>query len=253
MLIEKRYQELEEFAIQHSEDSSEQSYRAFQYLGISHFKRHEYKLARHFSERALVINPGDAQVYYNLALCNFKLQNYKTAKLQFEKVVQLDPAHPYAYNNLAFLFNMFQMYTDTLHICREAKDHNKHGHRTHRHWAFAEFKSGQTVPALKKIRKACSKYPKEPENWVMWGMILRHCGRYESALHKLKKAQRLAPDSLLVRSELDFVTALLQLDRELPNDAIVRIDECAYDEAHETASVVDYIKQEGSNGFCQLF
>lgn len=76
---------------------------------------------------------------------------------------------------------MHQVYKDAISTCRLAKDSNTHGHSTHRHWAFAEFKEGNIVKAIKKIRKGAQKDPKMAENWVVWGLILRTAGKYKSA------------------------------------------------------------------------
>lgn len=64
-------------------------------------------------------------------------------------------------------------------------------HNTHRHWAFAIFKDGNPVQALKKIRKGVTKHKNCVENWIVWGLILRHCGKFESAQHKFQKALKL--------------------------------------------------------------
>lgn len=93
----------------------------------------------------------------------------------------IDKKHPFAYNNIAFLFNIHGFYRETIQICREAKEHNKAGHDTHRHWAFAEYKEGNIVRAIKKIRKGVQKNPHIAENWIVWGLILRTAGKYKSA------------------------------------------------------------------------
>jgi len=63
--------------------------------------------------------------------------------------------------------------------CRQAKEYNRHKHGTHRHWAFAEFKEGNLVVAIKKIRKSVRKDPYSAENWVVWGLILRTAGKFQ--------------------------------------------------------------------------
>jgi tetratricopeptide (TPR) repeat protein len=84
---------------------------------------------------------------------------YSQAVEHLKTCVDMDPKHPYAYNNLAFLYNMHQIYKDTIATCKQAKEFDRHGHGTHRHWAFAEFKEGNLVKAIKKIRKGVQKQP----------------------------------------------------------------------------------------------
>jgi hypothetical protein len=76
---------------------------------------------------------------------------------------------------------MHGFYRDTILICKAAKENNKNGHNTHRHWAFAEYKEGNIVKAIKKIRKGVHKEPYLAENWIVWGLILRTAGKYRSA------------------------------------------------------------------------
>jgi cytochrome c-type biogenesis protein CcmH/NrfG len=47
--------------------------------------------------------------------------------------------------------------------------------------------------AIKKIKKGLEFNPKDSDSWVIWGLIMRTVGNYESAKHKLKKALRLDP------------------------------------------------------------
>ena len=38
--------------------------------------------------------------------------------------------------------------------------------------------------AIKKIKKAIYKSPKDADNWVVWGLIMRTVGNYQSARQK---------------------------------------------------------------------
>jgi len=66
---------------------------------------------------------------------------------------------------------------------------------THRHWAFAEFKEGNLVNAIKKIRKGVQKDALNADNWVVWGLILRTAGKYVSARHKFMRALKIDSDN----------------------------------------------------------
>jgi Tfp pilus assembly protein PilF len=47
--------------------------------------------------------------------------------------------------------------------------------------------------AVKKIKKSIQEAPggaRDPDNWIIWGLILRHHGNYMSARHKFQKALR---------------------------------------------------------------
>jgi Tfp pilus assembly protein PilF len=143
---------------------------------------------------------------------NFKLQQYAKAAEHFKNCIAQEPQHPYAYNNLAFLYNMNQFYGETVNICKEAKESNRYGHNTHRHWAFAEFKQGNMVKAIKKIRKGVTKMPDSADNWVVWGHILRTAGKYNSAKHKFQRALKIDPTNKVAKSEMHVVENLIHFD-----------------------------------------
>lgn len=49
--------------------------------------------------------------------------------------------------------------------------------------------------AVKKIKKAINKDERDPDNWIIWGLILRTVGNYASAKHKFKKALKIDKDN----------------------------------------------------------
>jgi Tfp pilus assembly protein PilF len=49
--------------------------------------------------------------------------------------------------------------------------------------------------AIKKIKRAIEYDPKDEENWVLWGLIMRTVGNYKSSLHKYKKALKINPNN----------------------------------------------------------
>ena len=189
----------------HLQKNNTSSWMAFFYYGIAMYKQGEYVLAIAAFEKSERINDENAQLHYNLGLAYFKIGNYQHTVEHLKKCILLDNKHPYAYNNLAFLFNIHMIYKETLNICRQAKEFNRQGHNTHMHWAFAEFKEGNVVKAIKKIRKGVQKQPLQAECWIVWGLILRNAGKYKSAKHKFEKAIKLQPSNETARQELTLV------------------------------------------------
>ena len=186
---------LEAIASEHLEDMKCESFKGFFYLGVSFYKTGEHDNAIRAFQKAEAINSEDAQLQYNLGLANFKLEQYNQAVDHLKKCTKLDPQHPFAYNNLAFLYNMHQFYSETIQVCGCAKMNNPQNHNCHRHWAFALFKKGEMGKAIKKVKKGIQKNPKEPDNWIIWGLILRTVGNYKSAQHKFKKALKIDKDN----------------------------------------------------------
>ena len=107
---------------------------------------------------------------------------------------------------------MHQYYQETITVCSSAKINNPEGHNCHRHWAFALFKKGDMPKAIKKIKNAIHKNPRDSDNWVVWGLIMRTVGNYQSARQKFLKALKLDKNNETAQFELDIVDKIIELD-----------------------------------------
>ena len=74
--------------------------------------------------------------------------------------------------------------------------------------------------AIKKIKKGIEKNPKDADNWVVWGLIMRTVGNYQSAKHKFEKALRLDPHNETAVFELGIVNRIIELDEQIPLDQV---------------------------------
>jgi tetratricopeptide (TPR) repeat protein len=187
-------------------------------LGIALYKTGDYENSIKSFGRAESINSADAQLQYNLGLASFKNEQYNSAVDHFKKCTDLDFCHPYAYNNLAFIYNMHTYYTETINMYKLIKSRKHKKHNCYRHLAFAWFKKGELPRSIKKIRKAIRTDPKDADNWVVWGLIMRTCGNYWSAQHKFQKALKLDPNNETAQFELDTVERMIELDQQIPID-----------------------------------
>jgi tetratricopeptide (TPR) repeat protein len=91
-------------------------------------------------------------------------------------------------------------------------------------WAFALFKKGDIPGAIKKIKKAITHFPKDSNNWVTWGLIMRTVGNYESALQKFQKAVKLDETNFTATSELNIVKKIIDLDKKIPIENVPPLD-----------------------------
>ncbi len=57
------------------------------------------------------------------------------------------------------------------------------------------------------------KNPKDCENWIVWGLILRTVGNYPSSKHKFKRALKIDRDNETAKRELEFVDKFIELDK----------------------------------------
>ncbi len=77
--------------------------------------------------------------------------------------------------------------------------------------------------AIKKIKKGINKMPKDADNWVVWGLIMRTVGNYSSAKKKFKRAIKLDPNNETAYKELEIVERIIELDEQIPLDQVPSI------------------------------
>ena len=74
---------------------------------------------------------------------------------------------------------MNQYFGETIKLCSKANLELQDGsHNCHRNWAFAYYKIDEKIKAIKQISIAVKKDPRDPYNWIVWGIILRSAGKY---------------------------------------------------------------------------
>ena len=66
--------------------------------------------------------------------------------------------------------------------------------------------------ATKKIKKAIDLDPKDADNWITWGLIMRVFGNYKSAMHKFKEAIVLEPKNKTTANEIKLLRIIMDLD-----------------------------------------
>lgn len=93
----------------------------------------------------------------------------------------------------------------------------------HRYWAYAEFKESLPAAAIGQLKKAIAEAPNDPENWALWGMIMRSVGNYESARHKLRRALALDADCASAKFELEILDVVEKMDGYFTRDQVPEI------------------------------
>ena len=92
------------------------------------------------------------------------------------------------------------------------------GANCHRHWSFALFKTKLPAKAITQIKVAIDVTPDDAENWVVWGLIMRTVGNYESAKSKFERAIMLEPTNAAAKFELDLLSDIQKLDNVISED-----------------------------------
>ena len=160
--------------------------------------------------------------------------------------------HKYAWNNLIFMHAAnfiptgnaaVSIYKRTIEVCNlaqqaldNAKDMGVEDYminrpeniagdnvNIYRYRAYAEFKESMPSQAITYLKKAIAEAPNDPENWSLWGMIMRSVGNYESARHKLKRALVLDPDCASAKFELEVLDVIVKMDGYFERDQVPEI------------------------------
>ena len=198
--------------------------KGFFYLGISLYKQKYFKESLKAFQKSSELKADDAQLQYNLGLAYFQLARYDAAVEHFKLCKDFEPKHFYAYNNLCFIFNMHQMYPETLNTANLITTNFPNvNHMCYRHWAFALYKKSLMGKAVEKIKQAVLYDPKDPENWLVWGLIMRTVGNYPSAKHKFERALKLDPNNEAAALELEILLIMMSMDEKIPQDHVPAI------------------------------
>ena len=72
--------------------------------------------------------------------------------------------------------------------------------------------------AIQKIKEAITLNPKEADNWIVWGLILRTVGVNDSARHKYETALKIDPGNETAIFELDILSKIEALDSTIDSD-----------------------------------
>ena len=82
-------------------------------------------------------------------------------------------------------------------------------HQCHRHWAFALFKNNEMEKSIQKIKEAVEISASDPENWIVWGLVMKKVGEYSSAMDKFKMAQKLDPKCAAASEEITILEKII--------------------------------------------
>lgn len=116
--------------------------KGFFYMGIALYKQKYFSQALKAFQKSSELKADDAQLQYNLGLSYFQVARYDSAVEHFKLCKDFDPTQYYAYNNLCFIYNMHQLYPETLKTAIIVNSNcNNTNHLCFRHWAFALYKS----------------------------------------------------------------------------------------------------------------
>ncbi|MBW7915017.1 MAG: tetratricopeptide repeat protein [Taibaiella sp.] len=80
--------------------NAQEDYSAWWQKGNSYYQQKNYDSAAAYYQKIADLEPGNAEVYYNLGNTYYRLNNIGAAVLNYERVLKLEPVHKQASDNL---------------------------------------------------------------------------------------------------------------------------------------------------------
>ena len=77
--------------------------------------------------------------------------------------------------------------------------------------------------AIEKIKQAIIYEPEDADNWIVWGLIMRTVGNYESAKHKFDRALMLEPSNESALFEHNVLRAIMNIDKQIDLEQVPEI------------------------------
>jgi Flp pilus assembly protein TadD len=152
-------------------------------------------------QRALRIEPDNAQSHYNLALAFASLGQFEQAVTHFRKTTQLDPGNPEAANGLGNALRLLQRHDEARKWLTRALQlqSNHRGALTNlslllNDEGITAQKAGEVDAALVAFERATAVQPEHIQAWVNLGLTREQSGDLDGAATAYRQAVKAGPD-----------------------------------------------------------
>ena len=185
------------------------------YLGVAHFKHHNYELALSAFNDALIIY-NYFQINYNIALCYIKMDNLENAAFHLEKVTKTNKNFFFAYYNLIRIYlkknnvsDAYVIYRDFSDLIKKDKENQKNNIKSQDRLSTATFnalklfyKLGAECCFAKALYTECVltilealKFnPEDPDLWCLYAKVFIIKKSFEFAKPLLLKVLEINPN-----------------------------------------------------------
>ncbi|MBV8278300.1 MAG: tetratricopeptide repeat protein [Verrucomicrobia bacterium] len=159
-------------------------------------------------QRALEINPNDAEAHYNLGLVLFRNGQLDKAIAQYQKGLEINPNYVQAHNNLGnALFQKGQL-DEAVAQFQKALEINLNYAEAHNNLGIALFQKGQLDEAVAQFQKALEINFNYAEAHSNLGLVLFRKGQLDEAIAQYQKALEIDPN--YVQAHYNLGNALSQ-------------------------------------------
>jgi len=171
-------------AIELNPDDAETYYNR----GVAYAKLNKYEQAIKDYEKAIELNPDDAKAYYNRGLAYAELNKYEQAIEDYDKAIELNPNYAEAYNNRGFAYAKLNEYERAIKDYGKAIELNPALAAAYNNRGLAYAKLNKYERAIEDYSKAIELNPNLAEAYSNRGIAYSEIHRYEEAARDLKKA-----------------------------------------------------------------
>ncbi|HOV75113.1 MAG TPA: tetratricopeptide repeat protein [Candidatus Hydrogenedentes bacterium] len=182
---------------EHSLRIAPDNYRAHKGLGVAYAdERRQFDKAAEHCRRAIMLDPGDASLHYNLGNALMGLNRLDEAIASYRKALEMDPGQPNARYNLGIAFAKQQRYPEAVEAFRETLRLDPGNAKAHNNLGSAFAMAGQFEAALPHYRRAIELQPDDTEIWCNMGYAYSQLGRTAEAREAYQQALRRDPGNI---------------------------------------------------------
>ena len=172
-------------------------------------------------EKALQLNPDDANAQFNLGTALLEAGNVAEAIAHFQEAVRIKPDFAIAHNGLGVGFLNLGSLTEAAAEFQRTLQLDPHSADAHYNLGVIALQSGRWQEAITELQLAVQAKPDSASFQFKLGLALKQAGQIQEAIEHYQQAARLAPGDASIRINLG--NALLQAGNA--EDAIAQYEQ----------------------------
>jgi tetratricopeptide (TPR) repeat protein len=188
--------------------------------GTVHLQKGEYDLAISEFNKALEINPRDANAYYNRGLAYWHEGKFDQAILDYSKAIEINPGLAEAYINRGSAYSKKKQYDQAISDYDKALERNPNLEVAYNNRGLAYLNTKRYDQAISDFNKALEIDPKDAEAYVNRGLSYSNKSEYDRAISDYNTALEINPKD--ARGYTSRGTAYLHKGQ--PDQAITNFD-----------------------------
>lgn len=171
-------------------------------IGWTYSKLEEHEKSLENYEKALKLNPNKASTYFGIGWAYSQLGNYKKSLENFEKALKLNPNDASTYHNIGWIYGKLEEYEKSLENYEEALKLNPNRANTYYNIGWTYSKLNQYEKSLENYKKALRLSPNDADIYNNIGWTYEKLNQNSNALEYYQKAVNLDRSSSLFKNNL---------------------------------------------------